>query len=46
MRRTKKCLYCDKEFSTQNAAKKYCCMECAEAAKLEIKKKIWKKYRR
>ena len=35
MKRTKKCLYCGKEFSTQSAVKKYCCMECAEAAKLE-----------
>lgn len=39
MKRTKKCLYCGKEFSTQSAVKKYCCMECAEAAKQEIKKK-------
>ena len=39
MKRTKKCLYCGKEFSTQSAVKKYCCIECAEAAKQEIKKK-------
>lgn len=39
MKRTKKCLYCGKEFSTLSAVKKYCCTECAEAAKQEIKKK-------
>ena len=39
MRRTKKCLYCGKEFSTQSAVKKYCSTECADAAKLETKRK-------
>lgn len=39
MRRTRKCLYCGKEFSTQSAVKKYCCVECADAAKQEQKKR-------
>ena len=39
MRKTKKCLHCGKEFSTQSAVKKYCCVECADVAKQEQKKR-------
>lgn len=39
MKRTLKCLYCGKEFTTASAVQKYCSVECADAAKEAKKKK-------
>ena len=39
MKKTRKCAFCGREFTCNSGAQKYCCEECAEAAKAQRKKR-------
>ena len=39
MRKTRKCAFCDKEFTCNSGSQKYCSEHCAESAKAQRKKK-------
>lgn len=39
MRKTRKCAFCGKEFTCNSGLQRYCSEQCAEAAKVQRKKK-------
>ncbi len=39
MRKTRKCAFCGKEFTCNSGSQRYCSEQCAEAAKVQRKKK-------
>ena len=40
MRKTRKCAFCGKEFTCNSGSQRYCSEQCAEAAKVQRKKKL------